>query len=437
VQRIRFYTNAALEIHTADARILCDPWFTPGAFDGSWFHYPPLRTRPEDCAGYTHLYVSHIHPDHCDVATLARLPDKTVPVVILRSAQPFLRGKIERAGFRTVIELDDGESRALTARTTVTMLRAFTASSLVPDARVPNVIDSSLLVDDGDHRLLNVNDNTPTPEACRAIRARFGTIDVALMPYSGVGPYPSCYDNLRDDEKDAAASRKSEAFLARMLDNVAALGARHVVPAAGMMILGGRAWQKNRWLGVAEPEQALARLAAQGVSACLLAEGDELDVRTLAVQRAGGPPPPAREAVARSLANVRYWWEDAFDVPPAQRIDPLPLLTTARQRLWTYQQRFEFADATRIVLHVTDAPLADDYFVFALDRPAPVERVPLASFDADAPFLRVSLPYALLIAILTRHCHWNNAYHGCLVDWFRHPDVYRPEVQTLLSYLHL
>lgn len=82
--KIKFYTNTGMEIISNGIRILCDPWFIPGAFDGSWFQWPPLVTRPEDLTDYTHIYITHIHPDHCDVRTLKKLKNKNVPVILLK-----------------------------------------------------------------------------------------------------------------------------------------------------------------------------------------------------------------------------------------------------------------------------------------------------------------------------------------------------------------
>ena len=47
-------------------KILCDPWIVPGVFEGSWFHYPPLKTKIKDLQNVDAIYVSHIHPDHYD-----------------------------------------------------------------------------------------------------------------------------------------------------------------------------------------------------------------------------------------------------------------------------------------------------------------------------------------------------------------------------------
>ena len=33
-------------------KIICDPWIVDGVFDGSWFHYPPLKTIFDDIKKY-------------------------------------------------------------------------------------------------------------------------------------------------------------------------------------------------------------------------------------------------------------------------------------------------------------------------------------------------------------------------------------------------
>ena len=47
-------------------KILTDPWLNDGVFEGSWCHYPPLKTKHEDLQHVDAIYLSHIHPDHYD-----------------------------------------------------------------------------------------------------------------------------------------------------------------------------------------------------------------------------------------------------------------------------------------------------------------------------------------------------------------------------------
>ena len=60
------YYSACIGVRTENVSILCDPWFTEGAFGGSWFHFPWKAIDPEDVGRYDYIYVSHIHPDHYD-----------------------------------------------------------------------------------------------------------------------------------------------------------------------------------------------------------------------------------------------------------------------------------------------------------------------------------------------------------------------------------
>ena len=65
--KFEFIGNAGGIFHgTEGTKILCDPWIVPGVFEGSWFHYPPLKTKIKDLQNVDAIYVSHIHPDHYD-----------------------------------------------------------------------------------------------------------------------------------------------------------------------------------------------------------------------------------------------------------------------------------------------------------------------------------------------------------------------------------
>lgn len=434
--KIKFFTNAMMEISSEHFRLLCDPWCIPGAFDGSWWHWPPLRTKPEDLVDYTHLYISHIHPDHCDLATLRRLPNKTVPVIILkREGETFLRRKIASCGFNNFIEVPNGHSVDVGGLFVATMYEAFSKSVFVPDAEVPNVIDSSLVVSDGETKVFNANDNVPTPEACVRIKEEHKHFHVVLLPYGGIGPYPSSYSNLALDEKKVAATKKAERYLARLVENARALNAKVTIPCAGQMILGGRQAHKNAVLGQAEPEEALTSLQSASVSSVLLWEKDVYDTEVGGVQRAGIGM-RRDEAYLSRIARERYWWENAFAVPAERRENPLPLLQAARERLWRYQLRYGYQSEWSVGIIMEEEP--GIVYAFSMHDGTRVEQMSADTFaKTRQPYLSATLPSGYLLALLTRHCHWNNGYHGCHIEWCRVPDEYHPDIQTLLSFFHL
>ena len=46
--KFEFIGNACgIFVGSNGTKILCDPWIVDGVFEGSWFHYPPLKTNFE------------------------------------------------------------------------------------------------------------------------------------------------------------------------------------------------------------------------------------------------------------------------------------------------------------------------------------------------------------------------------------------------------
>ena len=102
----------------------------------------------------------------------------------------------------------------------------------------------------------------------------------------------------------------------------------------------------------------------------------------------------------------------------------------------SYQDKYGFQKDWFVGITLSELP--EVTYIFSMNNNLPVEKINTDDlFSSDRKFLQVKIPYNYLIAILTRHCHWNNAYHGCLVDWYRRPDEYLPEIQMLLPYFHL
>jgi UDP-MurNAc hydroxylase len=426
---IQFVSNACVVIDISPARILCDPWLTDGAFDGSWFHFPPLRTTPADLQDITHIYLSHIHPDHFDPVTLKELPK--VPVILCGSAQPWLRHQVEALGFPT-LEIAPGESAELAGGVRVWMFGSFTANPLW-SSDVPNVIDSAIVVENGLVAILNANDNTPDNAACEALR-RFGTFDVALLPYSGASEYPSCFDALGNDGKRDAASQKIGRYLDRLEDNARILQPRIIVPFAGQYILGGREVTKNPYLGVGPVEDACARLERAGFSTRAMQEGDVLNIASGAVHATLEPVSLRLADYERDIAAARYWYDDVFRFDDTDHgTDLFPLMVAARDKLWQYQERFGWFDNHNLVVRTPDVRPARVCFNFStrtVDRLAP---------DADVapPFVEITARYNLLLALLTRHVNWNNAAIGCHLTFIREPERYQPEVFALLPFFHI
>ena len=64
--KVRMIYSACVMIETANCSILCDPWFTDGIYDGSWYLFPVAENPIEVIGDCDFIFISHIHPDHYD-----------------------------------------------------------------------------------------------------------------------------------------------------------------------------------------------------------------------------------------------------------------------------------------------------------------------------------------------------------------------------------
>lgn len=99
-------------------------------------------------------------------------------------------------------------------------------------------------------------------------------------------------------------------------------------------------------------------------------------------------------------------------------------LVKARARLWKAQQRFNCFPNINIIIN--------DSFGFNFSSQ---DIFPVFEYRQE-PYLKCAIPDQLLSDILTRKAHWNNAEIGCLIRFNRVPNVYLPDVHTLMSFFH-
>ena len=220
--RVTFLGQAGLFIETRAGTILCDPWFSPAYF-GSWFPFPANDgIDPARIASPTYLYISHLHHDHFDPAWLSANVSKDATVLLPDYLIDDLRHELHALGFRRFVETADAEPIELAGGLRV-MIEALTAPTDGP------IGDSALLVDDGETRLLNMNDSRPPdPDKLLAL----GPIDLLFLQFSGAIWYPMVYE-FPERAKITLAHKKRVVQLARAQRYIEIVDPAFVVPSAG------------------------------------------------------------------------------------------------------------------------------------------------------------------------------------------------------------
>ena len=88
--KIQNIGSSTVIIETNKLKILKDPWFVNGEYYGSWFHSSDIDFDIDLLNSATHIYVSHIHPDHFSRKSFEKL-NKNIPVLIHDYESKFLK----------------------------------------------------------------------------------------------------------------------------------------------------------------------------------------------------------------------------------------------------------------------------------------------------------------------------------------------------------
>ena len=394
--RFTFFGNACgIFIGNAGTRILCDPWLVDGVFDGSWCHYPPLKTRPADVMDVDAVYVSHLHPDHFDERTFDFRKD--MPLIVLDHGPNFLIKKLSSLGYTNLVMLKDRETKTW-REFTLTLYSPF-AKHNFHDAEVGNLIDSALRISCGGTTAVNFNDNTPTGDE------ELGPIDLAMLNYNAAGPYPACFAGI---DKAAEHDRILTRNIDHMRNVIAKLRPRFVLPFAGAYVLGGSLRHKNPYLGTTTWDECARHLGLANVRC--LREGDTLDCATGEADR---PYMPIDTAAMRQYIET-------LTIQYPHEADPAPDKARLKEDLAKAAGRM----GERMARHGIRSGFA------VTVNGAKVH-------EGSDGLLACTLDPRLLRRILDRQAHWNNAEIGCHIEFDRQPNRYEPDLHTALQFLHL
>ncbi len=419
--RARYIYSACIVVETADISVCCDPWFTDGAYDGSWFKYPPLKDDPLDLIGQVDaIYISHIHPDHYDISFLERYLDRfpNTRLFIGDTRPPHLAMKMQVDGFspEVIRSLNIGG----------------TSLSIIPNSAFDEVdnIDTALVVTEGSSSLVNLNDNPVDPiQIATILDLCSGQPSVAFLPHSGAGPYPQTYTFGDQALLEEAAERKKEQFLSLYGTYIGLLNPRVAIPFAGQYFLGGPLMELNPYRGVADAVEAAQTHPDRSI---VLADGGRsfIDVETLT-------PSGTRDIVyaqedidgyLQTLPFPGYDYEREI-VPLAGRSLPIhPLLARAYARAVAHgctAEPFWFCLST------------DPGHYLCFNTAEDLGVVGRTDIEDLQPRCEVAIDGRYLFGLLTRLYHWNNAEIGSHYRCKRVPDVHRRDAYGFLHHLHV
>ncbi|MBT6718827.1 MAG: MBL fold metallo-hydrolase [Nitrospina sp.] len=413
--KITYIYSACVLLETQDVKILCDPWFSDGAYDGSWYHYPKMENPVETIGRADLIYISHIHPDHYDPKFLKlylrKYPETKIIVAPFEKNMLAKRMGIDQIPHEIVSESSIGKTRF----------------SLLPNERAWFDVDSALVLQHDGHSVVNMNDNFFTRNQIDRIKRIAPSIQIALLPYAGAGPYPHTYYDIGPTLIERASIKKQQ-FFDRYLQLRDALEPEATIPFAGKYYLGGNLHHLNPYRGVSDAVE----VSRFDPTAMVLQDGGNAWVDTESLQ-----PSAVRsdlygvkelETFTLGLSKKPMHYEVFFEDLNTSDIPFEKMLTNAYKKAakkFTYQEDYWFC----LKLH-------EEWFVMNCNAENPTCKIERNS-PQMTPRSEIYIDLKYLYGLLKGVFHWGNAEVGSQFMTRRYPDVYNEEVQNYLNFLHL
>jgi UDP-MurNAc hydroxylase len=445
--QVTYLSSAAIQVETDDATLLCDPWLVDGAFYGSWCHYPPLDAEPESFNDVDGIYISHIHPDHFDPATLERM-DSDIPVYIHDYRWDYLKNEIEALGF-DVHELEHGARTQIAGDLHINIHAAdacdpeicgnyFGCSWVEDNPELGSTqVDSLAAIDDGEHTVVNMND-CPYPmveTSMRQVKERYGDIDLLCHQYSAAQFYPQCMLDYSHEEKLEA---RDEVILEKhdlATQFVDLLEPDYYLPFAGEYVLAGDLAGLNEY--TANPPRIDAyEWFEQNVpddhEPVFLNSGEHIDLAAGSVSKPYEPvDQQAKQTYIEEVLAEREF--DYEDEPMPEREELYDRLPAAYERFEDNRQQVAFETDTTVLVSLLD----DEYVELTFDGSGyELVRSPdLGAYDA---YVLVEVDPRLLNWLLQgpEEAHWSDAKIGSHLGIAKQPDIYERQLYNCLGSFH-
>ena len=209
-------SHAGLRVRAGGKELLCDPWVVGSTYWRSWWNYPPVPPELVDSLAPDFIYLTHLHWDHFQSASLRRFPRDTQMLVPYDRYERMVRD-LRAIGMTNVRELRHGERVELAPGFMLTSYHF-----------APFVMDSAPVIEADGAVLFNANDAKLAGGPLRQVLKRHPKIDFCLRSHSSANAR-ACFHTTDGD--DAAGDDNSH-YVRSFALFMAAVRPRYAVPFA-------------------------------------------------------------------------------------------------------------------------------------------------------------------------------------------------------------
>jgi UDP-MurNAc hydroxylase len=190
--QFQILSHAGLRVAAGGKELICDPWLVGSVYWRSWWNYPPVPKALVESLKPDFIYLTHLHWDHFQSASLRRFPDD-VQILVPYDRYGRMTRDLAAIGKTNVRELRHGERIELAPGLAI---RSFHFS--------PFVTDSAVVIEAEGTTLFNANDAKFMGGPLKQILRAYPKIDFAFRSHSSANPracfhYLDAPDEVTDD----------------------------------------------------------------------------------------------------------------------------------------------------------------------------------------------------------------------------------------------
>ena len=434
---IRSLNNATIYIKSDSCSILIDPWLIGDLYSGAWSPYSKLQDL-SFLSSINYVFISHIHEDHWDLATLERIPRDAKILIPNMLVNKVIDRKLRELGFASIELVETNKVFFINEYISLKIISPLNAFAQDLDQYENGYeydatnIDTSLLLMDEESQSshLFLCDNSPY-DLNRLIAEMNGDLTTFWYPFNSYAQdYPICYENLSENDKCLIYDEMHKKRIDATTAAINQLSPKYCLPHSSDFVLNGPLTDKfSKYTSADFVERArVAKRYGQSLTNCAI-QSEYLDSGDVMIIKAGDI------CIKR---NVNHWdkVEPNASLPPfktAVIADMKNVLCDAFDKMLERTMRFEIdisgADDWVIIISTESIQAI---FCFN-EKKLFIDK----SIDLEGrKILRVSLSDKQLSALIMRELHWNNAMIGCHLRFSRIPNEFCQPVYKALNFLH-
>jgi UDP-MurNAc hydroxylase len=242
--KVTLISAACLIIETESAKILTDPWFTDGIYEGAWYKFPLVDNPIEIIGNVDAIYISHLHPDHFDPNFLKLYFEKygNKPIYIPKYNNNILQ-KIGIGHGLTLIPTSFEEIGDI-------------SMAIFPQDFDDQDIDSAAVFSSHGAAFLNMNDCLYDGKQINLINSYLDNQCLSLVlgafQYGPAGPYPHTFFECGPELRTIADNFKNF-YIERFKSYIEVFKPVFAMPFAGSFVLGGKLAKLNDFMAKVDP----------------------------------------------------------------------------------------------------------------------------------------------------------------------------------------